>query len=111
MKKSFFVLSSLAIFILTTLDARVYKGQKEYIEKCKKCHDNGEEIVFLNDKHTWKKIMKSNGENLAKLHLESKKAEDSWKYFKSKNYQKKSKHLKDFLVEYAKDSAKVPALD
>jgi hypothetical protein len=57
----------------------------------------------------WKKWMKKKGKGLADIHLKSKKAKKSHKYFKSKTYTKKSKHLKQFLVEYAKDSGNVPA--
>ena len=53
--------------------------------------------------------MKNQGEGLAKLHTENEKAKGSWKYFESKKYQKNAKHLRDFLVEYAKDSGNVPA--
>ena len=41
--------------------------------------------------------------------LKDKDAKKSWKYFKSKKYTKKSKHLKQFVIEYAKDSGNVPA--
>ena len=111
MKKSLFFLFSLLVLTVLTSEARVYKGQKEYIKKCKQCHDNGQEIAFSRKKRAWKKMMKSKGELLAKLHFDSKKAKKSWKYFKSKRYHKKAKHLKDFLVEYAKDSGNVPACD
>ena len=53
--------------------------------------------------------MKKKGKPLAKLHLKKKSAKKSWKYFKSKKYTKKSKHLKQFVIEYAKDSGNVPA--
>lgn len=111
MKKSLFFLASFMILTLATLEARVYKGQKEYIKKCKKCHNDGQELAYSKKKRSWKKLMKSKGKGLAKLHLDDKKAKDSWKYFKSKKYQKKSKHLKDFVVEYARDSGNVPACD
>ena len=53
--------------------------------------------------------MKKKGLALKKIHLKTKKAKRAWKYFKSKKYTKKSKHLQQFLVEYAKDSGNVPA--
>lgn len=53
--------------------------------------------------------MKHKGKKLAEIHLNSQKAKKSWKYFKSKRFKRKAKHLKDFLVEYAKDSGRVPA--
>ena len=59
----------------------------------------------------WKKLLnkKNKGALLAKLHLENKKAKKSWKYFDSKKYRKRARHLRDFMVEYAKDSGNVPA--
>ncbi len=111
MRKSLFFLLSLFFLTLLTSEARVYKGQKEYIRKCKKCHDHGQEIAKSRKKRSWKKMMKSKGELLAKIHLKSRKAKHSWKYFKSSRYKKKSKHLRDFFLEYAKDSGNVPACD
>lgn len=89
--------------------AAVYKGQKEFHKKCKKCHRDGQDIASSYKRKTWKKLMKNKGEGLAELHLENDKAKGSWKYFESKKYQKKSKHIKDFMIEYAKDSGNVPA--
>ncbi len=111
MRKSLFFLLSIMFLMVTTSEARVYKGQKEYIKKCKKCHNDGQELAYSKKRRAWKKLMKTKGKGLADLHLDRKKASDSWKYFKSKKYQKKSKHLKDFFVEYAKDSGNVPACD
>jgi hypothetical protein len=96
---------------MLTSEARVYKGQKEYIKKCKKCHNNGQEIAYSKKRRNWKKMMKNKGELLAKVHLKSRKAKGSWRYFKSSKYKKKSKHLKDFFMEYARDSGNVPACD
>ena len=53
--------------------------------------------------------MKKKGKALAELHLEDDKAKKSWKYFNNKLYAKDSRHLEDFLIEYAKDSGNVPA--
>ncbi len=93
---------------LGSLNAAVYKGQKVFVKQCADCHD-GQEFVASKKMKQWKKLMKKKGKPLAKLHLKDIRAEDSWKYFKSKKYTKKSKHLKQFLVEYAKDSGNVPA--
>lgn len=53
--------------------------------------------------------MDNNGDQLAQIHLNSKKAEASWDYFNNRVYTKNAKHIEDFLVEYAKDSGNVPA--
>ena len=111
MRRVFFVAASIIVLLFLSLDARVYKGQKEYKKKCKECHDNGQELAYSKKKREWKKLMKSNGKLLAERHLKSAKAKKSHKYFKSKKFAKKSKHLRDFFVEYAKDSGNVPACD
>ncbi|MEN8147650.1 MAG: c-type cytochrome [Campylobacterota bacterium] len=109
MKKLIMYVLAITVLSLGSAEAAVYKGQKVYLKKCKKCHGGGLEVAASKKKRTWKKLMKKKGEALAKLHLENKKAKKSWKYFKSKKYQKRAKHLKDFMIEYAKDSGNVPA--
>jgi cytochrome c5 len=109
MKKVVMSVLALTVLGLGSADAAVYKGQKVYIKKCRKCHGGGLEVAASKKKRTWKKLMKNKGEGLAKLHLENKKAKASWKYFESKKYTKRAKHLQDFMVEYAKDSGNVPA--
>jgi len=109
MNKFLLMILSLTIFTLSSSNAAIYKGQKIFVKKCLKCHDSGQSFVAKYKMHKWKKLMKDKGKSLADLHLKSKKAKKSWKYFKTKKYTKKSKHLKQFLVEYAKDSGNVPA--
>jgi len=90
-------------------NAAVYKGQKVYVKECKKCHGTGQKIAKLMTKREWKRVLADGGMGLAQMHIKSKKAKKSWRYFKSAKYLKRARHLKDFLVEYAKDSGKVPA--
>jgi len=109
MKKLLMYVLAITVLGLGSAEAAVYKGQKVYIKKCRKCHGGGLEVAASKKKKTWKKLMKKKGEGLAKLHLDNPKAKKSHKYFASKKYRKRAKHLKDFLVEYAKDSGNVPA--
>jgi cytochrome c2 len=88
--------------------AAAYKGQRVYAKHCVACHGR-QEFIGSKIAAQWKVLLDNHGKALAKLHLKSQKAKESWGYFKSKKYTKKSRHLKDFLVEYAKDSGKVPA--
>jgi len=108
-----FFLFLFSIFILTSLSASaaVYKGQRVFVKKCVKCHKAGQAFVAKKKKRTWKKLMKKKGKKLAAIHIRSKdpKAKKSKRYFKSRKYKKKTKHLKQFLMEYAKDSGNVPA--
>ncbi|MDQ1297608.1 MAG: hypothetical protein QG558_146 [Campylobacterota bacterium] len=91
------------------VNAATYKGQKAYIVNCKPCHGGGQELAASKKMRTWEKIMDNKGEKLADIHMESKKAQESWEYFSDRKFTKDSRHLEDFLVEYARDSGNVPA--
>lgn len=97
-----------AFFLNLNLQAASYKGQRVYSKRCVKCHGR-QNFIESKTKREWKKLMRKKGKKLAEIHLKSEKAKKSWKYFKSKRFRKKSRHLKDFLAEYAKDSGRVPA--
>ncbi|HIP14885.1 MAG TPA: cytochrome C [Sulfurimonas autotrophica] len=109
MKKFLFIALFLALLNISSSNAAIYKGQRVFIKKCLKCHESGQNFVAKYKMKKWKKLMKKKGKGLAEIHLKSKKAKKSWKYFKSKKYARKAKHLKQFLIEYAKDSGNVPA--
>lgn len=111
MSKFFLFLFSILVFTSLTSSAAVYKGQREFVKKCVKCHKGGQAFVAKKKKRTWKKLMKKKGKKLAQIHLKSKKrkAKRSHKYFKHRKFKKKAKHLKQFLMEYASDSGNVPA--
>lgn len=109
MRKILMSVLALTVLGLGSAEAAVYKGQKVYIKKCRKCHGGGLEVAASKKKKTWKALMKNKGAGLAKIHLENDKAKKAKSYFSSKKYQKSAKHLQDFLVEYAKDSGNVPA--
>ncbi len=109
MKKYLLIIMFTYFFVSTPMHAAIYKGQKVFTKVCLKCHESGQSFVAKKTIYRWKKLMKKKGLGLKKLHLKKQKAKKSWTYFKSRNYTKKSKHLKQFLVEYAKDSGNVPA--
>ena len=109
MVKFLFIFISIIVFTLTSADAAIYKGQEIFIQKCLKCHPSCQDFVAKYKQNEWQTLMKEKGKPLAALHFKSKKAKESWTYFKNKKYYKKSKHLKQFLIEYAKDSGNVPA--
>ncbi len=107
--KRFLLLLLMVFFVtVTNVEAAAYKGQRVFSKQCARCHGK-QKFIASKTKEEWKAVFKNKGQNLAKLHLKEQKAKASWSYFKSKKYAKKARHLKDFLVEYAKDSGKVPA--
>ena len=97
------------VFSFSSLNAAAYKGQREFVRNCVECHDTGQAFVAEKKIRYWDGVMKKDGKELAEIHLKNNKAKKSWKYFKASRYKKMSKHLADFLKEYAKDSGNVPA--
>ena len=109
MNKFFFLFMIFFFFAISSLNAAAYKGQRIFVKKCVGCHTSKQSFIKTKTISQWEDLMINKGKPLADLHLKDKKAKESWKYFNSKKYSKKSKHLKDFLMEYAKDSGNVPA--
>lgn len=111
MKSPFALVLVLSLCCIPALEAAVYKGQKAYMQKCRKCHGGGQKMAASKRMKDWKDLLnkKNKGSGLANLHLENEKAKKSWSYFDSKQYRKSAKHIRDFMVEYANDSGNVPA--
>ncbi|SFV75409.1 hypothetical protein MNB_SM-3-780 [hydrothermal vent metagenome] len=110
MKKSTFFVLATTIFTLTTSSAAVYKGQRIFKKECMTCHKDGAKFVASHNAKYWKDITLKDGAPLKKLHEKETKAKASLAYFNSKKYTKKLKHLREFLVKYAKGSGNVPVL-
>lgn len=111
MNKVFIFLVSIFVFTSLTSTAAVYKGQREFVKRCVKCHKAGQGFIATKNKKEWKQLMNANGKKLADIHLDSKdtQAVSSHEYFNDRKFTSKAKHLKQFLMEYAKDSGNVPA--
>ncbi len=109
MNKLFLVLVSVAVLTVGSSNAAIYKGQRVFVKECVQCHDGGQSFIAGKKIREWKRLMNKKGKGLAELHLENKKAKKSWRYFDSRQYTRKTKHLAQFLIEYAKDSGNVPA--
>ena len=86
------------------LNASVYKGQKEYMKKCKSCHGVGSKISMKYTSDQWKEYFANDGEQLVKIH-----AKKDVKYFSTERFKKKKKHLLDFFKKFSSDSGNVPA--
>lgn len=109
MNKTVLMFVSMFFIFSVSSHAAIYKGQKVFVKECVSCHNGGQAFIAKKKMNEWKKIMDKKGKPLAELHLSNKSAQDSWSFFESNNYEKNSKHLQQFLVEYAKDSGNVPA--
>ncbi|WP_373072630.1 cytochrome C [Sulfurimonas sp.] len=113
MKKSIVMLSSALILTAVSAQAALYKGQKVYSKVCIKCHTSGVEFVGGKTQFEWESYMDNKGKKLVETHLESDKFKEDEdykkykKYFESNKFKKRTKHLKEFLMEYAEDSGNV----
>ncbi len=107
----------LCLFVLLSVSsqAALYKGQRVFSKVCINCHTSGEAFIAEKAQYEWEMFMYSKSKKLIDAHLESEKfkKEEQYKkyekYFKGRRFQKISKHLKEFLLEYAKDSGNVAA--
>jgi hypothetical protein len=111
MQRLFLFVLLIFIFDGSLLSAAIYKGYRVYVQECSKCHTDKQAFVKSKTIQEWSKLMANHGKPLKEIHLKNDKAKSSWNYFNTKKYTKKSKHLKEFLIEYAKDSGKVPAFN
>ncbi len=102
-----FISSIISVFLLgINIHASVYKGQKEYMKKCKVCHSSGAKLSKSKTMDEWIQLFSNNASKLKKIHNKDKKA---IKYLNSERFKKKKKHLLDFFKKYAADSGNVPA--
>jgi len=101
----------LSFLLSTYVSAAVYKGQSIFVTECAFCHTDIRQFVLKHDAKEWKEMMINKGKPLAYIHIHTAEAQDSLKYFMGKQFSKDAKHLKDFLMEYSKDSGKVPVLN
>jgi len=108
MKKTILYIFTLIYLSTVPLNGAVYKGQREFSKNCLSCHVKPQEFIVTYTMEEWTKKLDNDGDILAKLHISNEKAKESWSYFKSGRYIRKLKHLRDFLVEFAKDSGNVP---
>ena len=109
MNKFLLTIFTLSMVFYSALDARSYKGQKEYKKKCRVCHGGGQAVAASKTINEWTVLLMNKGKGLSDVHVNDETAKDSIEYFTGSRYAKKSKHLKDFMVEYAEDSGNVPA--
>lgn len=106
MKKSTFLVAILvALLSASSLSAKVSKGKKLYLLKCKSCHGNGTRGAALQTMDEWKELFANDAEELKDRHEETKAV----KYFNSPVFKSNAPHLQDFLREYGSDSGNVPA--
>jgi mono/diheme cytochrome c family protein len=110
MKKLMWSLAVFALFSLS-LDAALYRGQKLYVVKCKKCHGLGQVFITSKSQREWQALMRNKGAAVANFHINNEEAADAAEYFKGKNWKRHSRHLREFMIEYAADSGNIPACE
>ena len=93
----------------TSALADAAKGQKYYLKFMKKTTGlNGAKFATMHTQDEWKALFANNAEKF--ISEFSKKYPKSEKFFNSKKFKSKySKHIADFVIEYANDSGNVPS--
>ncbi|MCW8954667.1 MAG: cytochrome C, partial [Sulfurimonas sp.] len=61
MNKFFLFLFSVLVLTSLTSSAAIYKGQREFVKRCVKCHKAGQSFVSTKKKRDWKKLMAKKG--------------------------------------------------
>ncbi len=106
MKRSkFFIAILIALLPLTAASAKITKGKKIYLQKCKSCHGNGTRGAALQTMDEWNELFADDAIEIKEKH-EATKAK---KYFNSDLFKRHAPHLRDFLHEYGSDSGNVPS--
>ena len=96
---------------LPSLDAALYKGQKLYVMKCRSCHGLGQVFITSKTQAEWTALMKNNGARIVNIHLKSDEAAETHDYFKGDGWKRNSRHIREFMIEYAADSGNIPACE
>ena len=104
------LLSISLIFILsqTLFAADEKRGQKYYLENCSSCHGAGNRGGGLANTREWKNYFKDEAKMLKSMHNE-KDSKIAVEYLKSEKFKKEQKRMLKFLIEFAKDSHKIPS--
>ncbi len=99
----------LTVFITLTLPLTAkpyFKGQKEYLKKCRSCHEGSQILIPKYTADRWAELLDNNGSMLADLHVNNKETQE---YFKSSRYLKKVNYMEAYILHYLqsnKDASK-----
>ncbi len=96
------ILLTVFITLALPLSAKPYfKGQKEYLKKCRSCHGGSRVFVPKYTVDRWRELLDNNGTMLADLHVNSKETKE---YFKSSRYLKKINYIEAFIVHFLQNN-------
>lgn len=111
MKKLFSVFLSAFLLlgaVVTTASADSVKGQKYYLKFMKDFTGmKGDKFAALHTQAEWKALFDGNAEKFVEEF--SAKYPDLKGFFQEEKWSKFMLHIKDFCIEYAVDSGKVPS--
>jgi len=103
-----FVVIILTFLLASSLVADVEKGKRYYMKNFKqKFKINGLDFVQLHTQAEWHALFEDKGKNF--IVIFSKKYPKQKKFLNDPKTWKKLQHVRDFAIEYANDSGKVPS--
>lgn len=112
MRKLILLTLFFTLVLFSSLNARnTFKGQKIYLKECRVCHMGSKIFLNMYTLTEWEKVLGRDNTALAYIHLSKSvknvnskdgTIKDSHSYFKSNKYKKQYRHLKNFIIEFAR---------
>ncbi|MBL0708888.1 MAG: cytochrome c [Sulfurimonas sp.] len=106
LSRVFFVLTCTLFFSSSLFALQNVAGQKYYLKYCSKCHGAGNRGGGLAKSYEWEEYFKNSGKMILFFHEEEPKALE---YLKTDKFQRQSRKIMNFLIEFSSDSANIPS--
>ena len=106
LNRVFFVFTCSLLFSSSLFALQNVAGQKYYLKYCSECHGAGNRGGGLAQSYEWEDYFKNNAKMILFFHEEEPKALE---YLKTDKFQRQSKKMKKFLIEFASDSPNIPS--
>ena len=84
------------------------QGQNYYLKRCSECHGEGSRGGNMASIKEWEVIFSKKAHELIYLHEEDEESKGLVAYIKSKEFEKESSIMLQFLQEFAYDSENIP---
>lgn len=103
-----------AVILFLPLNAgSTFSGQRVYLKECRTCHMGSKIFLHTHTSDEWNELLDSNGSSLSFIHLSKNvknvnskdgTIEDSHSYFKSEKYKLQYSDLRNFIIQFSKNS-------
>lgn len=106
LNRLFFIFTCSLVFASSLFALQNIAGQKYYLKYCSQCHGAGNRGGGLAKSYEWEEYFQNNAKLILFFHEEEPKALE---YLKTEKFQRQSKKMKNFLIEFSSDSPNIPS--